>query len=232
MRRFVPLFLTFAIVVTLTVSGSISEARAQSAGIVSSILNRMERNRRELKSLRANITMEKYDANIKDSDRSTGIVLYMPGSGRYSFVRVEWHSPQREILAVANGEYTLFRPRLNMAWVGKASSTKNKVGGVLDFLSMSSQQVKTRFEPLQDIYEETLWGGVRTTHLKLVPKSGASYKYAEIWIDAYGMPVQAKVVEKNDDSTTIRLTNMERNPQISADAFKVQLDSSVRRVRG
>jgi hypothetical protein len=26
-----------------------------------------------------------------------------------------------------------------------------------------------------------------------------AYKYAEIWVDSAGMPVQTKIVEKNDD---------------------------------
>jgi outer membrane lipoprotein-sorting protein len=80
--------------------------------------------------------------------------------------------------------------------------------------------------------EETLWGGVHTYHLKLVPKGGASYRYAEIWVDDGGMPVQAKVVEKNDDATTVRLMNLEKNARISADEFHLQLGNDVKRVRG
>jgi outer membrane lipoprotein-sorting protein len=40
------------------------------------------------------------------------------------------------------------------------------------------------------------------------------------------------VVEKNDDSTTIRLTNMEKNAGISPEAFSLKLDSSVKIVKG
>ena len=51
--------------------------------------------------------------------------------------------------------------------------------------------------------------------MKVTPKTTANYKYIELWIDKEGMPVQTKMVEKNDDSTTVRLTNVARNQTIS-----------------
>jgi outer membrane lipoprotein-sorting protein len=65
-----------------------------------------------------------------------------------------------------------------------------------------------------------------------VPKGNASYKYAEIWVDSAGMPVQTKIVEKNDDATTMRLSGLKTNLKISEDEFKVTLDSSVKIVKG
>jgi outer membrane lipoprotein-sorting protein len=232
MKRFATLGLALAILVAAVAVSSPPQVEAQSAGLVSALINRMERNRRELKSLRAGISMVKYNAQIRDEDKYNGVVLYVPAAGRSAYVRIDWQSPQQETLAVADGQYTLFRPRLNMAYVGNARSSKTKVGGTFDFLNMSGQQIRTRFEPLQDIYEETLWGNVRTTHIKLVPTGGASYRYAEVWVDGSGMPVQTKVVEKNDDATTVRLTNMERNAGISLDQFKLQLGDSVKKVKG
>jgi outer membrane lipoprotein-sorting protein len=46
------------------------------------------------------------------------------------------------------------------------------------------------------------------------------------------MPVQTKMVEKNDDSTTVRLTNVEKNQPIPLDQFKLKLDSDVKRLKG
>ncbi len=65
-----------------------------------------------------------------------------------------------------------------------------------------------------------------------MPKGNASFKYAEIWVDKGGMPVQTKIVEKNDDATTMRLSNLERNLKISTDEFVVKLDSNVKIVKG
>ena len=79
--------------------------------------------------------------------------------------------------------------------------------------------------------EETLWGGVSTIHLTLVPKGNAGYKYAEVWIDNSGMPVQTKIVERNDDSTTVRLTGLEKNQKISSSEFEVKLESNTKLVK-
>jgi hypothetical protein len=40
------------------------------------------------------------------------------------------------------------------------------------------------------------------------------------------------MVEKNDDATTVRLTNMEKNAPISLDEFNQKLDPGVKKVKG
>ncbi len=228
------LTLGLAIIITLaTVVTTPPSASAQSAGLVTSLINRMERNRRDMRSLRASITMEKYDAQIRDTDKRAGTLLYIPGAGTNQAVRVDWRAPQ-ETLAVVDGKYTLFRPRLKMAYVGDANSNKNtKVNSVLGFgLNVSQAQLKTSFEPMQYLGDETLWGGVQTTHVKLVPKGKASYSYAEIWVDNAGMPVQTKVIERNGDATTVRLMDVQRNVQLSKNEFKLDLGADIKKVRG
>ena len=234
MKRLVPLSLLLAVLAGASIISSPKATNGQSAGLVSSVLNRMERNRQSLRSLKASLSMEKYNAQLRDKENYSGWVLYLPAAGRDASVRIEWQKPQHEILAVSKGQYTLFRPRLNQAIVGKSGSVKGKAGagGVLEMMYMSKQQLEAKFQPLQDVREETLWGGVSTIHLTLVPKGNASFKYAEIWVDSSGMPVQTKIVEKNDDATTMRLNGMERNLKISPDEFKVDLDSSVKIVKG
>jgi outer membrane lipoprotein-sorting protein len=232
MKKIVPLGLVLTMLVGAMALTSPRAANAQSAGLVSSVLNNMEHNRQSLRSLKASLSMEKYNAQLRDSEQYSGVVLYIPGSGRDASVRIEWQKPQHEILAVANGQYTLFRPRLNVAYKGSSKSSKNKAGGVLEMMYMTKQQLEARFQPVKDVREETLWGGVKTTHVTLVPKGNASFKYAEIWVDSAGMPVQTKIVEKNDDATTMRLSSLERNLKISADEFSVKLDSNVKIVKG
>ena len=227
MKKFVPLGLLIAMLVAAVAVSSPTDVKAQGAGFVSSLLNRMERNRQSLKSLRASVDMVKYNAQIRDEDKYKGVVLYVPAAGRNAYVRVDWSYPQKETLAVADGQFTLCRPRLNMCYKGNSKSQKAKPGAALEFMNMSRQQLAARFN-MEYMGEENLWGGVATTHVKLVPKGGASFKWAEAWVDAGGMPVQTKVIEKNDDSTTVRLTNMQRNASISLDEFILKLDSKVK----
>jgi len=234
MKKLFSLSLVIGLLLTALSIQPTSVANAQSAGLVSSILSRMEKNNRSLKTLRANITMWKYNAQLRDEDRYQGIVLYIPGpaGSSTSFVRLEWSQPQHEVLAVAYGQYNLYRPRLGTVLEGKTRSMPSKDGDVLALMNMSATQLRTRFGEPQDVREETLGGGVWTQHFRVTPKAAASYKYIEVWIDKEGMPVQTKMVEKNDDSTTVRLTNIEKNQTILPGEFKLKLDANVKHVKG
>ena len=231
MKRFSPLVLSTVLVISAFVVAAPLTAKAQSAGLVSSVLSRLEKNRANLKSLRAGINMEKYNSQLGTKDTSTGIVMYLPGAGRNASIRLEWKTPQHEILAVQNGKYVLFRPRLLTAYTGNSQKAPKSTGGLMDMMYMSRAQLETKFQPLQDVREETLWGGVSTIHLTLVPKGNSTYKYAEIWIDNSGMPVQSKIVEKNDDATTMRLSDLQKNIKINSDEFEIKLTSDVKVIK-
>jgi outer membrane lipoprotein-sorting protein len=227
MKRLVPLALVVALLLVTVALSTPTDVNAQGAGLVSSVLNKLERNHQTLKSLRASVDMVKYNAQIGDEDKYKGVVLYLPAAGRNAYVRVDWSFPQKETLAVADGQFTLFRPRLNMAYKGKAGTGRGKSSAAFEFMNMSRAQLAARYD-VQDMGQETLWGGVSTQHVKLVPKGGANFKWAEAWVDAGGMPVQTKVVEKNDDSTSVRLTNLQRNASIPLEQFFLKLDASVK----
>ena len=223
-----------ALVVFLTALVTVprQQAHGQSAGLVSSVLSRLQKNHETLKSLRASINMEKYDSRLREKDFYSGTVLYMPGAGRNALVRLEWSKPQHEILAVVNGRYTLYRPRLNQVYTGTTGKGAGHDSEILSMLSMSSTELQNKFQPFQDAREESLGGGVTATHLKLVPLRAMSFNYAEVWVDSTGMPIQTKIVEKNGDATTVRLTNLEKNRKLSVAEFPVKYDPSAKVIKG
>src|SRR5215207_2981181 len=233
MKRLISSGLMLAFMLSALVIVSPTTTNGQGAGLVSSVLGRLEKNRQSLKSLRAGISVSKYNSQLGVEDKYHGVVIYMPSTGRQASVRIDWSSPRKEVLAVNNNKYTIFRPALNVAYTGdsRRMGKENKAGGLLEMMNMSRQQLESRFQPVKDVREETLWGGVWTIHLTLVPKGNAGYKYAEVWIDSSGMPVQTKIVEKNDDSTTMRLTALEKNQKISSSEFDIKLDSNVKIVK-
>jgi outer membrane lipoprotein-sorting protein len=231
MKRLISSGLVVAFILSVVIAYP-TTTNGQGAGLVSSVLSRMEKNRQSLKTLRAGISVVKYNSQLGVEDKYNGVVIYMPGQGRQASVRIDWSSPRREVLSVSNNKYTIFRPALNVAYRGDSRKMKdNKAGGLMEMMNMSRGQLEARFHPVKDVREETLWGGVSTIHLTLVPKGNAGYKYAEVWIDNAGMPVQTKIVEKNDDSTTMRLTSLEKNQKISSSDFEVKLDSNVKIVK-
>jgi outer membrane lipoprotein-sorting protein len=233
MKRFVALSL-IGLMFVAALSAAPRPAAAQGPGLISSVLNRMDKNRRELKSLRSGLVMQKWNQQIRQEEMQYGDLQYIAGSGSNMNVRVDWTRPVREHLAVKDGQYTLFRPRLNQAYQGstKSTSKNTKVNDALGFsLNMSGAQLKSRFN-VEFVGEGNLYDNVYVTQLRLTPKGGASYQYAEVWVDRTGMPVQTKVVQRNGDFTLVRLTGVQRNAPVSADAFNLPLPAGVKIVKG
>lgn len=200
---------------------AVADAKAQ---IIGEILKRMEANRQSLTSLQANVAMDKFNVQIGEHDITEGSMMYIPVKQRDALVRVDWTKPVQETLSVVNKQYVLYRPRLGQAIIGKADeNNKNvKASGVMAFMNMSKEQLKTNYD-VSYLGKETVGGNVETWHLKLAPKTATSYKYGEIWVDGNGMPLQFKVVENNDDTTTVLLSNLQKNVNIEASKFKVNL---------
>lgn len=211
-------------------------AQAQGAGLVSSILNKMDRNRRSLSSLRSAVTMWKYNAQLGGRpEEYTGDVAYLAAKGRDANVRIDWARPVRESLAVIDGQYTLYRPRLSQAITG-SSRNPGKAGKDNNVLSlaftMTGAQAKSQFDVGIEGNGELYPGSGHVWWLKLTPRGGANYKFAEVWVTDDGMPIQARVTEKNDDSTTVRLTNVQRNAAVSLDQIKIPLPAGTKIVKG
>ena len=96
---------------------------------------------------------------------------------------------------------------------------------------MSKEQLKANYN-VKYLGEETVGGGTRTLHLELTPKAVGKYKSAEIWVDGNGMPVQTKIVEINNDSTTVLLTNLRINETIKPSVFTINLPKGTKEVKG
>ena len=70
---------------------------------------------------------------------------------------------------------------------------------------------------------EKLSDGTATIHLQLTPKKTQKYKLAEVWVDSNGKPFQMKVVETNNDSTTVLLTNTKDNITIDKSVWVIDM---------
>ena len=214
-------FILPTIAVIFLFNAAATETPAQ---ILREILNRMDNNNKGLVSLKSNIKMNKLNSQLGENDLYEGELNYLPGrSEKQIYVRIDWAKPVVEHLAIANGKYVLFRPRAKQAITGSVDSAKgnSKSGGALAFMTMSRAQLSANYD-VKYAGEETVNGGVKTWHLVLTPKKATSYKSADLWVDPNGMPVQAKIVERNNDTTTILLSNINRNATIKASIFDMK----------
>jgi len=214
-------YLLPAIAIALFVNISATDASAQ---ILREILGRMDTNNKGLKSLKSKIQMAKTDSVLKETDMKEGELQYIPGrSENQMYVRINWTKPEDEQLAIGNGEYVLYTPSRKQAITGKVDSVKGKnakAGGALAFISMTKAQLAENYD-VKYAGEETVKSGAKTWHLVLTPKKPTSFKSADLWVDKDGMPVQATIVEKNNDTTTILLSAVDKNPSLNAKVFKI-----------
>lgn len=234
-KMFAPALAALMLLASLSVAPP--RAQAQGPGLISSILNKMDRNRRTLGSMRSSIVMWKYNAQLRDTDEYKGDVAYVAGKGRDANVRVDWARPVQEILAVSGGQYTLYRPRLKQAFQGSTRNLGNKGGSKANSLlgfafNMTGAQAKSQFN-VELVGEGELYkGSPHVWWLKLTPRGGAPYQFAEVWVTDDGMPIQTRVTEKNNDSTTVRLTGIQRNTNVGPDTFNVPLPEGTKIVKG
>lgn len=211
---------------------AVTESKAQ--GVLNDILRRMDDHHKALSSLKADVTMVKLNAQLGESDTTVGSTSYLPKTAkRGMYVRIDWTKPVEEQIAVIGDDYKLYRPRLNQVIVGKVNRAKNNAaaGGALGFMSMSKEQLRANYT-VKYIGQERVSGGVETWHLELTPKGSTSYRSAELWVDGNGMPVQAKIIENNNDTTTVLLSNLKKNETLNADIFRLKYPKSVKEIKG
>lgn len=222
MKSFLRLSLT-AIAITLFFSAAaITETNAQ--GPLNEILKRMDDHYKVLKTLKADITRVQYNAQLQETDVTSGQISLLPGKGRNFSLRLDWKKPKEETLSVVNGQYVAYIPNIKRAYTGNSDSKTvgDKGGNVLKIMSMSKEELKANYN-IQYLGEEKVLGNIPTWHLKLTPKAATNFKFADLWIDGNGMPIQGKVTRLNNDTDSVALANLGKNTNINASIFKVNL---------
>ena len=223
-----------AVVSILTVGVLFLAGPVKTAGQnpIKEVLDRMDAHYKALRSLKSDVTMVKTDPAIGSRDTYEGSTSYLPGKTKDDmYARVDWVKPAQESMVVVGKEYKLYRPKLGQAIVGKTSSAKSGPAGALAFLSMSKEQLKLNYT-VRYVGVEQISDGTSTWHLELTPKTAASYKTADLWVDTDGMPRQAKVTEINDDTTTVLLKNVQKNIPIKTSAFTLDLPKGTQIIKG
>jgi outer membrane lipoprotein-sorting protein len=223
--------LVSAFVALFLFAGS-SQASAQE--ILRTIVQRMDAHNKSLASLKADVRMEKFNSQLGETDTTSGSTSYLPKTAkRQMYVRIDWTKPMEEHLVIIGDQYKLYRPRLGQVINGKVDKVqkdKNVPGNALAFMSMSQEQLKTNYNASY-IGEESV-GGTNTWHLQLLPKTKTGYKMADLWVDGNGMPIQAKITEQNNDTTTVLLSGVQKNVTVSANDFNLALPKGVKVIQG
>lgn len=232
MRNFLKLSLTAIALMFLFSAFAVTETNAQKRPPLQEALKRMDDHNKVLQTLKASVRMEKYNKQIDERDISEGNVIYLPQKKGNPYVRIDWITPVEESLAVANGQYVIYRKRLNQVMKGSVDQAKNsgKANSALAFINMSKAQLQANYT-IRYVGQEDVNGSIGTWHLELTPKSKTSYKMADIWVNKDGMPVMAKVTETNNDTTTVFLSNIKENETINTSVFTIPIPKDAKIIK-
>ncbi|HEY8559337.1 MAG TPA: outer-membrane lipoprotein carrier protein LolA [Pyrinomonadaceae bacterium] len=219
-----------AIVLTFVLGAfAATEANAQ----INEILKRMDEHYKALKSLQSNVTREVYNAQLDETDKMAGTISLLPGKGRNFALRLDWTQPKPEIMTVVNGRYMAYIPGIKRAYTGSSESQKaqEKGGNALKIMSMSKEEIKANYD-VEYLGQENISGGIPTWHLKLTPKAKSNYKFADIWVDGNGMPLQGRITQLNNDTDSVLLSNLKKNVSINNSIFAYKLPKDTQVVPG
>lgn len=209
--------------------GSVQSAFAQ--GPLGEILKRMDDHNKAITSVQADVTMVKLNVQLNEPDTYIGSTSYLPNAKGKRYMRLDWTKPRVEQVSVIGDDYRLYKPSINQVYIGKVNKAKSSAGAgnALGFMSMNREQLRANYNVVYLGTENA--GGVSTWHLQLTPKIATNYKSAELWVDTNGMPVQAKVFEQNNDTTTVTLQNIRKNVQISASIFVLNIPKGAKEIK-
>lgn len=214
-------FVVVATVITLT-----GPQAALSRDRVSDIFRKLEVRYRKVRSIRAELTVQRYNGQLKETDTILGVLTYASPSGRGFSLRVDLKRPD-EFLTVNDGNYMIYRPRLNRAYVGNLRNGR-PLGGFTSFFDIANLSKAELLANFTTEFQgrQALPGGVRADLVMVTPKATSVIRSVEIWVDKKGLIRRARMFERSGDITTFTLTKIKKNPKLPERAFVVPLPKS------
>ena len=215
----------------LMTGGTYHDTQAKAATqLLTGVLSKMQIAHRNLRSMRAAMVQQRRNPQIGSTDTDYGTLIYKPGGKGKSKLRVDYTRPDQKSVSVIGENLTFYEPRINQvlkttlakAAKGKTSSYSALVG--LD----SSLETLTRDYNVEYVKDE-LVNGKPATRLQLTPKGGSPFSKIELWVsNEFWLPVQYQMFERNGDSTLVKFTGMEINPNLADSLFNVNIPSGTK----
>ena len=215
----------FVFIFVLALFGSIFiPLQINAQGVNQLIVNRMQRYKEALQSLKSDIEMTEIIAPFNDDTVKQGEVYYFPETEEKIFLRINWlklkGQPYKETFIVANKEYHLFNPQTKQLISGKVSSAKKDISSKnnFEFISMSKAELKRNYE-VKNLGNKKV-DGEEVFHLELLPIAKKNYKKVELYITGDGFPFASDIYYVNGDRNVVKLYNTEPNITINWNLFK------------
>src|SRR5215813_6085391 len=232
MNKFLSAALIAGMLFLLVGANRRADANAQPQ-LLTGILNKMEKAHQDLKSLKAEMVLQKTNTQLGVTDSEYGQLLYKPGTTKSKQkLRIDYTKPSKDIVAVDGDNFIFYQPRINQAFKGLASKlSKGKQGGFTQFITIglngSLKSASGKYN-VSFVKDEAV-NGVMTSVLRLTPKVNDQFTSIEIWVNQQNwFPVQFSGTERNGDLTMVTLKNLQLNVNVPDSAFAVNLPSGTK----
>lgn len=231
MKKFAALAVIVGILIGIIAHPDV--AQAVQPQLLTGILNKMEKANQDLKSLKADLVLQKTNTQLSITDTEYGVLLYKPGQAKgKQRLRIDYTKPSKDIIAVDGDNFTFYQPRINQAMKGAASKlAKGKQGGFAQFISigLSGSLKSTSGKYNVSFVKDEAVNGVMTSVLRLTPKGAEQFASVDLWVNQQNwLPVQIKGTERNGDYTVVAFRNPQINATIPDAAFAVTLPAGTK----
>jgi len=212
-----------------------SEANPYNDLTVSAILDRMSEMVRNMRTLQASLSQEKFYAQLGIKDPVERGRLYVKRKGdRNTYVRVEIQIPDKRIITVKDNHFVFYQPKINQVIEGKVDQYANRAAaGFLAYLFGGVSQAREEYH-ITSMGNELIEGHW-VSHLLLTPKSNTKglYRQVDLWVDhQLWLPTVQKFIEANRDETTLKLAEIKLNVPLPESIFTQKIPANAQRVKG
>jgi outer membrane lipoprotein-sorting protein len=219
-----------AVILALLLTSGIYQNTPASGQLLTGVLAKMQAAHRNLRAMRAGMVQQRRNPQIGSVDTDYGTLIYKPGSKGKSKLRIDYTRPDQKSVSVIGENLTFYEPRINQ--VLKTTLSKAAKGRTSSYSALvgldSSLESLTRDYNVEYLKDE-LVNGQPATRLQLTPKAGGPFSRIELWVsNEFWLPVQYQMFERNGDSTLVKFTGMEINPNLADAAFNVNIPSGTK----
>lgn len=229
MKRIISLAVIFALLMTAGIYQN-TQAKVGGGQLLTGILAKMQTAHRSLRSMRTPMVQVRRNPQIGSIETDYGTLIYKPGSKGKSKMRIDYTRPDQKSVSVVGENLVFYQPRINQALkttLSKAAKGKTSSYSALVGLDSSLESL-TRDYNVEYIKDE-LVNGEQATRLQLIPKASGPFSRIELWVsNEFWLPVQYQMFERNGDSTLVKFTKMEINPNLADSAFNVSIPSGTK----
>jgi outer membrane lipoprotein-sorting protein len=188
--------------------------------VVNEILKRMDAHGKALRSLRAEVTINKFSAQLGGTLIKEGTLKLLTVKNKPPVLRIDSTKPAPESFSVVGNRYALYLPERKTAYTGTTDDAG--IVSMLVFLDMPKDSLLAVYN-VRYVGEVKVVGTIPAWQLELTPKTAGNYKTVELRIDVNGMPLHLKFIEASGDWTSILLGNLQKNVVFKSTEFMVDL---------